>query len=264
MSPGHCLETYSRDEVVAYYAGYLDLQPPEAEILRRLAPRLPAMRMLELGVGAGRISAHYAPLVADYRATDLCPRMVEACRRRFAGRIAAERFAVGDMRALGGYADGSLDLVFISYNTIDHLTLPERAALTAQARRILAPGGFFCFSSHNIACLGDWLRLGRWLGAGFWRHPRSGLRRLRLRARLRELNRAALEQHAGADYVLVNNGTHDDLELRSYYTRASWQLRELANAGFSRAQVFSLESGKELKGGAIDAARDRWLYFLAA
>jgi len=264
MAPGRCLETYSRDEVVAYYADYVDLQPPEAEILRRLAPRLPAMRMLELGVGAGRITAHYAPLVAEYHATDLCPRMIEECRRRFSGRIAPERFAVGDMRSLGGHAAGSFDLVFISYNTIDHLTLPERAELTAQARRILAPGGFFCFSSHNIACLGDWLRLGRWLGAGFWRHPRSGIRRLRLRSRLRELNRAALEQHAGADTVLVSNGTHDDLGLRSYYTHARWQMNELVAAGFSRAEVFSLDSGKRLEGRAIDAARDRWLYYLAS
>jgi SAM-dependent methyltransferase len=264
MRPGHCLETYSRDEVVAYYAQYVELQKPEAQILRRLAPSLPAMRMLELGVGAGRITGHYAPRAAQYRAIDLCPRMVEECRRRFAGRLAPESFAVGDMRSLGGYAPGSFDLVFISYNTVDHLTLPERDGLTAQARRILSPGGFFCFSSHNIACLGDWLALGRWMGAGFWRHPRSGVRRLRLRARLRELNRAALEQHAGADHVLINNGTHDDLELRSYYVRASFQTGELAKAGFSSVSVFSLDSGMELKATEIETARDRWLYYLAS
>ncbi len=263
MAPEHCLGTYSREEVVAYYVRYVELQKPEAEILRRLEARLPAMRMLELGVGAGRITEHYAPRVADYRAVDLCPTMVEECRRRFSGRITPERFTVGDMRALGGYAPSSFDLVFISYNTIDHLTLEERAQLTAQARRILAPGGYFCFSSHNIACLGDWLALGRWLGAGFWRHPRSGIRRLRLRARLRELNRAALEQHAGADTVLVTNGTHDDLGLRSYYVRAAYQLKALAQAGFGEARVFSLDSGNELSGEETAAARDRWLYYLA-
>ncbi len=264
MSPGHCLETYSRDEVVAYYAAYTDLQKPEAGILAQLGSRLAGMRMLELGVGGGRITEHYAPRVAEYRAVDLAPKMVELCRRRFRGRIPEDRFSVGDMRSLEGYGARSFDLVFISYNTIDHLALAERAELLAHARRVIAPRGYFCFSSHNVGCLGRWLSLANWLGAEFWLHPRSGLRRLRQRTRLRELNRAALEQQAGADYVPINNGTHDDLGLRNYYVRPGAQARDLRAAGFGRVRVFSLDSGEEIDVRAAEVAADRWFYYLAS
>jgi SAM-dependent methyltransferase len=264
VSATHCLETYSRDEVVAYYASYVELQKPEAAILRLLAPRLPGMRMLELGVGGGRITGHYAPLAAQYRAIDLSPRMVALCRERFRGRIAPESFAVGDMRALGGYGAASCELVFISYNTVDHLSLPERAELLRQARRIVSPGGCFCFSSHSIGCLAAWLDLRNWLGASFWRHPRSGLRHLVRRRTLLELNRESLAQSRAADYVLIRNGTHEDLELRSYYSRSSAQIRDLRAAGFGSVRAFSLDSGEELAAQGIDAATDRWLYYLAA
>lgn len=265
MNHLRCLETYSRDDVLAYYAGYVDLMRPEAAILRLLEARLPWIRMLELGVGAGRITRHFAPLVADYRAIDLCPRMVEHCRLRFRGRIDPDCFAVGDMRSLECHAAASCELAFISYNTIDHLTLEERAHLLAEMRRIVSPGGYFCFSSHNSGCLGDWLKLRKWLGLQFWRHPRSGVQRLRERTRLIELNQAALAEQAGADYVKVHNAPHADFALHNYYSRPAAQSRDLRQSGFSQVRVFSLDSGKELAGeAALGAATDRWLYYLCA
>src|SRR5256885_10034140 len=54
-------ETYSKDDVVAYYAKYDELQKPEESILRHLGPGLWAMRMLDVGVGGGRITQHHPP-----------------------------------------------------------------------------------------------------------------------------------------------------------------------------------------------------------
>src|SRR5262249_11174372 len=80
-----CLRAYSRKGVVAYYSGYMSLDKPEAAILRALAPRLARLRMLDVGVGGGRMTEHFAPAVAQYHGIDLSPEMVETCRRRFAG-----------------------------------------------------------------------------------------------------------------------------------------------------------------------------------
>src|SRR5262249_48725044 len=161
-----------------YYAGYVELQKPEQTILELLAPRLPQMRMLEIGVGAGRVTRHFAERVREFQGTDLCPRMVELCRERFAR---PERFLVRDMRDLDAYDPGRFALLLITYNTLDHLNEAERVRFLREARRVLSPGGWFCFSSHNIACLDAWLDLRRWLGARFWRWPR----RLRQRAELK-------------------------------------------------------------------------------
>jgi len=251
------LNTYSKDDVVAYYAACDALQKPEGTILRQLAPRLPAMRMLEIGVGGGRVTRHCADRVREYQGIDLCPRMVALCRGRFPG---PERFSVRDMRDLGEYPAGRFDFVLITYNTLDHLSPEERASFLAAARRVVAPGGNLCFSSHNIACLSGWLDLRRWLGARFWRWPR--LRRQR--AQLRELNRSALEQQPRADCVVITNGTHGSYEMRSCYVRAAAQVQALKAAGFPSVSVFSLDSGLELEGEAIARANDRWLYYLAS
>ena len=251
------LQTYSKDDVVAYYADYVDLQKPEQAILDLLAPRLAGMRMLEVGVGAGRVTQHFADRVREFQGIDLCPRMVWLCRQRF---LRPERFSVRDMRDLDSYETGRFDLVLITYNTLDHLSPGERQHFLAEARRVIAPGGYFCFSSHNIACLDAWLSLRNWLVWQVWRWPRK----LRERAQLQALNRQALERQASADCVVITNGTHGSYEMRSCYVRATAQVRALQEAGFRKVRVFSLDSGRELQAGEIPGAEDRWLYYLAS
>jgi SAM-dependent methyltransferase len=248
-----CLRTYSRSKVVSYYTTYLDLEKPEATLLRALGSRLGSMRMLDIGVGGGRITEHFAPRVREYHGIDLCPTMVEACRRRFLGRIPQERFEVRDMRNLETYAAHSFDFILITFNTIDHLSHRERASFVAQVRRILAPGGYFYFSSHNIRSLASYLTPARW-----W----SGLRAWRHRARFLKLNRALLAAHDSADYLVLNNGAHDDFGLQLYYVRPEAQIAALQRAGFDQVSVYSLDSGEELSGAQIGAAADRWLYYL--
>jgi len=263
-APSPSLQTYARDEVIAYYETYVELQKPEATILGVLAASLPAMRMLEIGIGAGRVTRHFAPRVRDYHGIDICPSMVERCRQAFAGSIPAERFSVGDMRAMDGYATGSADLLLVTYNTIDHIGPDERAAFLGTARRLVPAGGYLCFSSHSINRLAKWLTLRNWLGYEFWRRPRSWMRKLRQRARLMELNKAALDLQADADCVVITNGTHDDYDLRLCYVRPAAQLRALREAGFASVRVFSLDSGRELEGEALESTPDRWLYYLAS
>jgi SAM-dependent methyltransferase len=252
-----CLRTYSSRKVVAYYRGYTALEKPEEAILRALSPRLPSMRMLDIGVGGGRMTEHFAPRVKDYQAIDISPEMIAVCRRSFLGRLNPECFQVRDMRELGSYADHSFELILNSYNTIDHLDPSERAAWLAQTRRLLAPGGQLCFSTHNIRSLARRAPI-EWS----LRRPHVALHSLLHRARYLRLNRNALEKHAEADYVIIRNGTHDDFALELYYVRPEAQLEALRRAGFEQIDVYSLDSGELLTEAKIPATRDRWLYYL--
>jgi SAM-dependent methyltransferase len=259
-----CLRMYSRKRVVSYYSNFAALEKPEATILHALAGRLGSMRMLDVGVGGGRVTEHVASRVAHYRGIDISPQMVETCRRRFAGRLAPERFEVRDMRALDAFPTHAFDFVLNAFNGIDHLTHAERGAFLAQVRRVLEPGGVFCFSTHNILSLAGYLRGPDWTRPEFWRRPLAALRALRHRARLLRLNREILARHAIADHVVVNNGAHDDFGVGIYYVRTGAQLEALRRAGFERIQVYSLDTGEELTGGRIEAAADRWLYYVCS
>jgi SAM-dependent methyltransferase len=254
-----CIRAYSRRKVVAYYAGYQSLQKPEAAILEALSPRLDAMRMLDIGVGGGRMTEHFAPRVRDYQGIDISADMIDACRKRFLGRLSPGCFQLRDMRALDEYPGHSFDLILNSYNTIDHLAPRERAAFLAQARRIVSPGGYLCFSAHNIRSLATCPRI-EWS----WRRPHATLRALAHRRRYLRLNRGALDTHAQADYVIINNGTHDDFALELLYVRPEAQLDALRLAGFAHVTVFSLDTGEALGETSIASANDRWLYYLCS
>ncbi|HEV7477588.1 MAG TPA: class I SAM-dependent methyltransferase, partial [Burkholderiales bacterium] len=219
VDAARCLRAYSRAKVVAYYAGYVALEKPEQAVLRTLAECLGSLRMLDIGVGGGRMTEHFAPRVREYKGIDISPAMIDTCRQRFAGRIPPERFAVRDMRDLDGYPAHSFELVLNSYNTMDHLDPEERSRFIGEVRRITAPGGYFCFSTHNIRSLArrepiEWS----------WRRPHAAVQALLHRARYLKLNRGALEQIPHAEYVIINNGTHDDFELQLYYVQPEAQL----------------------------------------
>jgi SAM-dependent methyltransferase len=259
VDAARCLRAYSRAKVVAYYAGYVALEKPEQAVLHALAERLASLRMLDIGVGGGRMTEHFAPRVREYTGIDISPAMIDACRKRFAGRIPADRFAVRDMRELERYPAHAFELVLNSYNTIDHLDPLERERFIAEVRRITAPGGYFCFSTHNIRSLArrepiEW----------FWHRPHATLRALLHRAHYLKLNRGALERHAHADHVIINNGTHYDFALELYYVRPEAQLEALERAGFDHVRVYSLVTGEELTGEKITSATDRWLYYLCS
>lgn len=253
-----CRQMYSRTDVLTYYRGYVVLEKPEQTILSLLAPQLPHMSVFEIGVGGGRMTEHFAPLAGSFEGIDLCPEMVAACQRRFAGRLPAHSFSVGDMRALASYGTGRYGLVMIGYNTIDHLEHAERGRFLREMRRITRKDGYFCFSSHNIASLArpDEIRLAD------WRNPVRGWRKWRERNRMLNLNARTLAKHASADHVIIHNGTHGDFSLEIYYVRPSAQRRALLAAGFSQVRAFSLDTGAELRSEALPSVCDRWLYYL--
>ena len=57
------------------------LQPPERQtILRIMRPRLSAMRMLDVGVGGGRTTVHFADLVQEYAGVDYSEINDSECR----------------------------------------------------------------------------------------------------------------------------------------------------------------------------------------
>jgi SAM-dependent methyltransferase len=233
--------TYGARDVVFFFARRKELQPPEAAVAELLQEELGQMRMLDLGVGGGRTAHHFLPRVASYVAIDYSARMIEACRQHFPGR--AEAFQVGDARKLEHFGDGNFDFVLFSYNGIDCMDHPDRLRTLREMKRLLAPDGWLCFSSHNASSL----PIDRW---------RFGS--LMVTLRLRWLNDAeTLRRARTADWFVIR----DLPRIRNYYIRPQAQLAQLEAAGLPGAQVFGLD-GRELQGDELAAAKDPWLYYL--
>src|SRR5205809_745633 len=113
---------YHRSKVAAQYSQQSYLEPSEEIILHLLLPDLPNARMLDLGVGGGRTTLHFAKWAKEYVGADYSPSMIAQCQRRFSGYPAHLSFRVCDARSMGMFETGSFDFTLFSFNGIDSVS----------------------------------------------------------------------------------------------------------------------------------------------
>ncbi len=143
-----------RDVYAREWQVYLtsEVHPGESVLLEVYKDRWPKARMLDLGVGAGRTTWIFAPLVQYYVGIDSVPKMVEQCRGLFL-ETPHRRFVLADAVDLSQFESESFDIVLFSYNGIDHLDLVDRTTSLKEIHRVLKPGGVYFFSSHAFTVL---------------------------------------------------------------------------------------------------------------
>ena len=259
MSGDDNRSVYESGEVVAQYAAETALLPAEEAVLRRLAPSLSTARMLDIGVGAGRTTRHFANLVREYVGIDYAAGMIAYCQGLLAGLPNTVRFMQCDVRDLSCFSSTSFDFVLFSFNGLDMVGHADRLQALKEIRRVCAPNGAFCFSSHNTR------HLAQLPGArlALTRGPRALARQLRswLRIRLANPGYARLCRNCDAmEHALVVDGAHG-FRARSYYVQPDYQLVKLSACGFGSTRAYST-AGEELEGLALSESRDPWLYYL--
>lgn len=227
---------YAHDTPLAArrYANSRQLWPAESRIFDLLADELPRSRLLDIGVGAGRTTAHLLPRVANYIGIDYSRSLIDRARKRFPNAD----LRLQDARNLDDFASDSLDVVLFSYNGLDYISHEERLSVIGQIFRILRPGGYFIFSSHNRAYPIRAAHDPRHLQSAF--NPlktassiATYLMGLRNSVRLRPL-----ERHE-RDYSIINDQALS-YGLLTYYIHASDQRDQLASFGFTNTRGFGM------------------------
>ncbi len=140
---------YNSESISKDYAARDYLEPAERTVLEMLKPELSGMDMLDMGVGGGRTTKYFAPLAGNYTGADYAIAMVDVCLEKYGNDY---YFLNCDARDMEGVPDNSYDLVLFSYNGIDSFSHEDRMAALDEVYRVLKPGGYFYFSSHNL----DW------------------------------------------------------------------------------------------------------------
>ena len=248
---------YESPDIVALYARPGGLQKPEQTLLAQLGPSLGSMDMLDIGVGGGRTTRHFAPLARTYLGVDYSAAMIAHCELEFP----SFRFAVADARRLEFAADESYDFVLFSYNGIDHLDQGERTMALSEMRRVLRPGGLMVFSSHNTnylpaimdrfrfrihSSLRETMRSFKWSSV-FW--AKNGLLQYRL------------PLASGR----VHDGTHSFRSSALHYVRPDVGVTELRRLGMVDIVCAGNESGDFLPGEDPRLSRnpDPWIYYVS-
>ncbi len=136
------IESFSSPSSVREYSKKY-LRAGEEHVIREYMPS--GSDILDLGCGAGRTTTFIHEKGCDVVGVDISGPLVDQARKNFPGID----FRVMDARKLG-FKDGSFDAVFFSFNGIDNLaSLSERRRAMSEIKRVLRPGGFFIYSSHN-------------------------------------------------------------------------------------------------------------------
>jgi ubiquinone/menaquinone biosynthesis C-methylase UbiE len=138
------LAGYHSQGLADYYASLNYLTAAERFLFEKFLHK--GMVILDLGVGGGRTTPYLSSIANRYVGVDYSNAMIDACRKKFP-KLEFEVAAAEDLSKL---ASSTFDAVVMAFNAVDYV-FPEASRLRAirEVHRVLKPGGFFIFSSHN-------------------------------------------------------------------------------------------------------------------
>jgi len=150
---GYRPATYG-DAIADIYDGwYGDLPGTEdaVEALAALAERAGSTRVLELGVGSGRLALPLAARRLDVWGIDTSQAMIDVMKSKAGGTdvpVAVGDMAELDLSAIAGGATPRFGLVFVAINTFFNLTTAEaQQQCLRRVRDVLEPGGLFALEA---------------------------------------------------------------------------------------------------------------------
>lgn len=249
---------YSSEKVVEYYNKYDSLQKPEQAIIQLLKADLKNMNMLDIGVGGGRTTKYFASLVKSYTGVDYSEKMVESCKSKFSTTFTNVTFTHADIRNLSSFYEKKFDFILFSFNGFDALEHKDRIIALNEIKKVLTPNGYFCFSTHNIRCLGKWKSI------EFSLNPFALIENIIFhfkRKSINNFNNKKLTELQNSEYIMLNDGGHD-WQLDTFYIQPALQIRELIEVGFKNIRYFSLDTGAEVSEKNIITSAEKWIYYL--
>jgi ubiquinone/menaquinone biosynthesis C-methylase UbiE len=247
-------EAYNATHVVQEYASATYLHPPERTILNLVAGVIKGGKMLDIGVGGGRTTLHFAPLVHEYVGIDYAEKMIEACHQRFRPPPPNVLFKVAEAKDLRAFRSGYFDFVLASFNCIDYsASHDDRLKTLQEMRRVCRNGGLVCFSTHNLL-------YGELFKIKLDKNPSRAAAALYQHLWLLILNgdRTRLTKR---DYAWIRDEAHA-FSLKTYYIKPLKQVEQLEALGFENIRIFRLDGSEVAPGSDLSALRDGWLYYL--
>jgi ubiquinone/menaquinone biosynthesis C-methylase UbiE len=244
------IKTYESDQVVTYYKNQIPvLQPAEQQLLEVLSPSMKHYAMLDIGVGGGRTTEFFAPLVNRYVGVDYSEAMVKVCRARFP--TSQFQFETDDVRSLKSFKDREFDFVLFSFNGLDSISPTDRTLAIQQIKRVLKPGGIFIFSSHNLRAASKLIE---------YQFPVSvaALKRNYRAYVLRKLN-PQLKSMQNQNFAMIVDGSHA-YQISNYWVKVEYQVSVLKKDGFAVEAIYDL-NGNVLLPEHLQASIDTWLYY---
>ncbi len=251
-------ETYRAANIVRHYKQLSQLQAAEKAIFTLLEDQLPTFKMLDIGIGGGRTTQHFAPLVREYIGIDYSAEMIAACQERFFNTSTPLSLEVGDARNMHQFADNYFDFILFSFNGIDYVSHSDRLQILQEIKRVGKPGCYVLFSSHNLQSMARQLDYKTQISINL---PKTYVNLVMLgffKIFNISINRKQLKT---AQYLMIRDESHN-FRLQTYYIRPKEQIKQL-ETDFNNIEIYSWKSGKKILDKHDPSLNsDLWLYYL--
>ncbi|MBK8965202.1 MAG: class I SAM-dependent methyltransferase [Lewinellaceae bacterium] len=248
-------DSWNSADLVNAYVNEHALQKPEETILGIVKDKLNNWRMLDLGIGLGRTTLHFAPLVKEYVGTDYSFGMIKTYQKLFPETNPNVQVRLSDARMMQEFESGYFDFILFSFNGIDYISHEDRIDALKEVKRIGKKGGLFVFSTHNLQYVDNLYTIK--LHNGLRYSAYQCYRYFRL-----IYENGFPGKYRDKDFAILNDGAHH-FKLNTYYIKPAAQVEQLERLGFKNIRLFSLKTGGEVEKARLNGAgKDSWIYYL--
>ena len=243
-------QTYSREDVLKFYEGANNLLRTEQVLFEKLLPAIKDKKILDIGIGGGRTTAHLLEISNDYTGVDYVTEFVDKTAEKYPNA----RVLWADATNLEQFADETFDFILFSYNGLDSISNDARLKLMREANRVLKADGVFMFSSHN--------RDYRYFNKLPWQQKfqfNKGFLIFFLHCLYHLPKHFKMKKHEiyTDDYAIINDGDHR-FSLLLYYISIRNQKKQLAEIGFENVEAYDMD------GELVESdAESHWIHYLA-
>jgi ubiquinone/menaquinone biosynthesis C-methylase UbiE len=245
---------YSSKEVVSKYTTHEALQKGEVSIFEKFKVKIKNGRVLDIGIGGGRTTAHLIPMSKEYVGVDFSTPFVEHCQAKFAS-LPNVTIQYGDARHLDSFSDHDFDFILFSYNGIDCVDFEGRKKILSECSRLVKQDGVLSFSFHNKG------NLDKLYSFQYPRNPFKYPWEWRRMNKVSEIN-GSKEKYRSMDWFIIKDGcedfTTDILYIDPLYQRTCLELM-----GFKTFYFHDALTGRELTADETKKSETPWIYITA-
>lgn len=133
-------QVYSTPESIRDLSRRDYLYGAEQAILDIVKNTLPQMTVLEIGVGAGRLTKYFGLPAKEYLGIDMIPELIDISKKKFP-KLSFKTLDVRNLNEVRGY-----DFILYGFNGLDNMTFKDRIKVLKNSYYIT--NYIFCFSTH--------------------------------------------------------------------------------------------------------------------
>jgi len=244
------------NQYVYEYNDY-QLYPPERVFIQRFKDSWHRCSMLDIGVGTGRTTYTFSAIMGKYVAIDYAEEMLNQCRN-IIPKSDTITFHHCDARDLSKFYDEKFDFVMFSLNGLDSVGFEDREQILKEVRKVLAPDGYFFFSTHSVRGFTTTRQLPEFKLSIPVHSVYYLAKGLLFNTRLKWAHRnIQVDEIRKCDWAVLKTGDHD-FKMDIFHVDPEFQIQELSRLGYQVDSIY------DPKGRKADPATTNanWLYYL--